>query len=251
LTFSKRWALPRPLHQLVAHDVQADEKHAVLYHLRADDLGDPEMLVRDHGGAELAPRVDVAAHVLARTQAPKRRIASAVAKRLAVHEEQPHVALLGGREVFLGDHVAISAHRIDHLIQIRAISLSNQEHTLPPGALQRLEDDLSPFGLPEILDLVPIPRDDRPGPHVLREELEVHLVHRLREPVGVVENDQSPAHRDASEDDARPLRPGALALIGGGVVPEHHDVEVVDRDAFELRLLSPQVRDIGVGRLVV
>ena len=131
------------LHQLVADDVQPDQEHAVLDELGPHDLGDCEMHVGDLRLAQLSARVDVAAHVVAGANPPEGRVLALVAQRLAVHEEQPRVALGRRRQVLLGDDVAVAAHRIDHLVQVRHVLRPHQEHALAAGALERLQHDVS------------------------------------------------------------------------------------------------------------
>ena len=66
------WALPKPagakhvdLHQLVADDVQPDQKHAVLNQFGSHDFGDVQLQVANFRRCEFAASVNVAAHVAA------------------------------------------------------------------------------------------------------------------------------------------------------------------------------------------
>ncbi len=93
------------------------------------------------GLGELAAGVDVRTHVLALADAAESCVFALHSKRLAVHDEQSHIALFSGRQVLLGDHKAVPRHGIDHLVEIRHIVGTNQEDAGASRALERFEYD--------------------------------------------------------------------------------------------------------------
>ncbi len=150
LTPSMRWADPRParaehvdLHQLVTDDVEAHEEHAVLHELGAHDVGEPEGVVVQFGLADGAPGVDVGAQIATRTDPAKGGVAAPVTQREAVHQEEPGVALLGLGQVLLHDHVAVTADRVDHLVEVGHDVGGHQEDVRAPRTLERLEHAVS------------------------------------------------------------------------------------------------------------
>jgi hypothetical protein len=50
-------------------------------------------------------------------------------KRPAVHQEQADVALLGRRDIGLGDDVAVAADRLDHLVEVGAAFFGSSLNT--------------------------------------------------------------------------------------------------------------------------
>ena len=87
-------------------------------------------VVVDLGRAQLAAGVDVGAHVVAGAHPAEGGVLALVAQRLAVHQEQPHVALGRGRQVLLGDDVAVAADRVDHLVQVGHVVRPDEEDAL-------------------------------------------------------------------------------------------------------------------------
>ncbi len=229
------------LHELVADDVEADQEHAVLHQLGPHHLGQPQHLLVDHCLAELSSGVDVAAHVVARADPSKGGVLTTMAQRKAVHHEEPHVPVLRLRQILLCDHVAVAADGVDHLVQVGEVVGPDQEHALAARSLQRLEDDVASLLCGEFLDLAEIAGNQSAGPHLLREVLEVHLVGRFGQSVGVVEHDDAVPHGDAAEDDPRRLCPGAYPGVGGRIIAEHQYVEAVDFDPLLASLGTEQV----------
>ncbi len=159
------------------------------------------------GGSDAPAGVDVAADVVALPYAPKRSVLAFVTQRLAVHHEQPRVALLGRLQILLDDDVAVARERIDHLVEVLACRRIDQEHARSAGALQGLDDRASALFLHELLDLIAVTRDERARPDFFGEELEVHLVHGLGQAVRVVEHDNAVAHGETTEIDAGTASP--------------------------------------------
>ena len=154
-----------------------------------------------------------------------------VFQRLAVHHEQPHVALGRFGQVLLGDDVAVAADGFNHLVQIAQVVLADQKNPLASGALQRLNDDVSAQVAGEGSNFAAVAGDERRRADFLGKELEVHLVDGLGQAVGIVQHDHAPQHGGPAEHDAGDLGPATPAGVLGRVVAEHQDVEVVDGDA--------------------
>jgi ubiquinone biosynthesis protein len=149
-------------HELVAHDVEPDEDHAVHHQLRADHVRDAQRYVVDLRTPHLAAGGDVAPHIGPRSHAPEGRVLPVVHERDAVHEEHAHIAFLCRRQILLRNDVAVAAHSVDHLVQIGGLFRTHQEDALPPGALKRLQDEVEPF-------------DSERAERILAEELGVRI----------------------------------------------------------------------------
>ena len=169
---------------------------------------------------------------------------SAGYERLAVHHEEPHVALVGVGQDLLCDDVAVATDRLDHLVEVGRLVARHEEHAAAPGALQRLEHGLPAHGVDELGDLGGLPGDEGAGPDRFGEVLEVRLVDGVGEVARVVHDERAPAHRELAEEDAGRHRPRALDGVVGGVVAHHEHVEVVDADRL-VRLVG--LHDLEVG----
>ena len=171
-------------------------------------------------------------------------------ERPAVHHEQPHVALGGGRQVFLGDAVAVAEHGVDHLVEIGPLVFADQEHVLSAGALQRLDDHLVVLLADESLDLVDVAADARLRADLFGKLLEVRFVDRAGQVFRVVEDHHAAVGDELAEENAGRLGPGALDRIGRRIVAEHDDVELVEIDVLGFVVGRLQLGEEFFERLV-
>ena len=168
-------------------------------------------------------------------------VLAVVHQRPAVHHEQPHVAFRRGRQVFLGDAVAVAHHGVDHLVEVGPLLGADEEHVLAAGALQRLDHDLVVLLVDESLDLVDIAADARLRPHLFGEVLEVGFVERVGQVLRVVEHHHAAAGHELAEQDAGRLGPGALGRVGRRIVAQQQHVELVEADRLRLVVLRLQL----------
>ena len=103
---------------------------------------------------------------------------------------------------------------------------------LAARSLQRLDDALALVLFQERLHLVRLARDAGGGAHLLREVLEIGLVHGIGQMLGIVEHDDPVAGRDLREQQSRGRRPVALAQLFGRVRAQHEDVVILHADAL-------------------
>ena len=82
------------------------------------------------------------------------------------------IALLGCGQKLLCYHESIATDRVNHLIQIGDIFLTDQKDACPTGALKRLDHDFALF-VGKMFDLVPVARDQSFRSHFLGEQLEI------------------------------------------------------------------------------
>ncbi len=184
----------------------------------------------------MSTRRDVAPRILSTADASKRGDGPFVHQRAAVHHEEAHVALRRFGQVLLDDGVAIARDRLDHLIDVRPVLGSHQEHAGAAGALKRLDHRMALLGLDELLDLVRVPADARARANGFGEVLEVGLVDGIGEVDRVVDHQHAARRCQLTEEDPTRLRPRAFGGVLGGVVSQHHHVEVVDRHAHGILL---------------
>ena len=238
------------LHQLVAHDIQPDQKHAVLNQFGPHDFGDLQVLFGDFRGCQLAASVDVAAHVVAAARPPKGGIFAFDLQRSSIHHKQPHVAIFRGLQILLANDKPIAADGVDHLIQIRDIAFFHEKHAGTAGALHRFEDTPALF-FGKRLDLVAIARDQRARADFFGEELEIHLGVRFGEAVRIVHHNHTVPHRHATELRSGRCRPGPFEIIVGWHVTEHQHIQFIDRDALLQPLRALQVLQVRLLRTVL
>ena len=105
----------------------------------------------------------------------------------------------------------------------RAIDL---EHARSARALQRLQDDVVAMRLGEGLDVGLMPGDQGFGANLGREALEIELVDRPRQAVGIVENDHPALGRLAPEQDAGFGRPRHRLRVERGIAAQHQHVDL-------------------------
>ena len=151
-------------------------------------------------------------------------------QRLAVHHEHPHVALGRLGEVLLRHDVAVARDRLDDLLEVRRLLAVDQEHARAARALERLEDRLAAEVLDELLDHVLVARDERARADDLGEVLEVGLRQRVGEAGRVVDHEHAAGGDQLAEGDAGVVAPRVGLRVVGGVVAQHHHVELVQPD---------------------
>src|SRR4051812_46853209 len=100
--------------ELVGNDVEAHQEHAVADELGADNFDKTQHFIRDFDRLTLAASMHIAACVAGFAATTESRILAVARKRLAIHHEDPYVALRRGRQVFLSDAVTIAQDGIDH-----------------------------------------------------------------------------------------------------------------------------------------
>ena len=161
--------------------------------LGAHGVGDLEHGVGDLHRLGLAADAHVGALVAGVVHPAEGGVVTAGHERLAVHHEQPHVAVVGVGQRLLGDDVAVAADRLDHLVEVGRLVARHEEHAAAAGALQRLEHRLAAHGVDELGDLGGLARDEGARAHRLGEVLEVGLVDGVGEAVGVVDDEGAPA----------------------------------------------------------
>ena len=127
----------------------------------------------------------------------------------------------------MGDNIAVAADRLDHLIDVRFGRGVDLEHARSARTLQGFQNDVAAMRLRERLDVGFMPADQRRGARLDREALEIELVDRLRQAVGIVEDDYAALGRLPPEQYADFGRPRHRLRIERGIAAQHQHIDFV------------------------
>src|SRR5699024_1605147 len=82
--------------------------------------------------------VNIASNIATLVYPSESGIFSATLQSLPIHNKKPYVPICSLWQIFLGNHIAISAYGLHHLIDIGKVVFFGEENILTSRTLQRL-----------------------------------------------------------------------------------------------------------------
>src|SRR5690606_28000949 len=164
------------LHKIRPDNIESHEEHAIPYQLRTYSLDDLQYFIGNTRLSGLATAMNVAADFSILLKTVQGSVFSVDNDRLPINEEQPDVALLRFREIFLCHYVAIATDGLKHLVDVIGFFLRNEKNVSPTRPLQGFQHHLVLRLFKKSCDVINITRDDGTRPYLFRVMLEIHLV---------------------------------------------------------------------------
>ncbi len=155
-------------------------------------------------------------------------------ERPAVERDHPQIAILGGGQIFLDDRIAVTDNRLYDLVEVLPIALVDQENALAARALQWLDHALAIMRVEKAANLSWLAGDAGCRTNGFWKSLEIGLVHRIGQLVGIVEYDRAAQRGELAKQQAGRRRPVARGQFHRRIAAQHQYVVVGKLDPSPL-----------------